>query len=63
MKLGGGLDIRAGKRIDVRVIEVDYNPVFAGDRTAKSIAGPFTSIKFTGRTAHNFTVGVGIVIH
>ena len=63
MKVGGGLDIRAGKRIDVRVIEVDYNPVFAGDRTAKSIAGPFNPVKFTGRTAHNFTVGVGIVIH
>jgi hypothetical protein len=24
--IGGGLDIRAGKRIDVRVIQVDYNP-------------------------------------
>ena len=63
MKLGGGLDIRAGKRIDVRVIEVDYNPVFAGDRTAKSIAGPFNPVRFTGRTSHNFTVGVGIVVH
>src|SRR5947207_11274919 len=59
MKVGGGLDIRAGKRIDVRVIEVDYNPVFAGDRTAKSIAGPFNPVKFTDGTAHNFTVGVG----
>ena len=63
MKVGGGLDVRAGKRIDIRLIEVDYNPVFAGDRTAKSIAGPFNPVKFTGRTAHNFTVGVGIVIH
>jgi hypothetical protein len=24
--IGGGLDIRAGKRIDVRVIQADYNP-------------------------------------
>ncbi len=63
MKLGGGLDIRAGKRIDIRVIEVDYNPVFAGDRQPKSIAGPFTNVSFTGKTAHNFTIGVGIVIH
>ncbi|HEY0385034.1 MAG TPA: hypothetical protein VGC64_03450, partial [Pyrinomonadaceae bacterium] len=23
---GGGLDIRAGKRVDVRVVQVDYNP-------------------------------------
>ena len=63
MKLGGGLDIRAGKRLDIRVIEVDYNPVFAGDRNPRSIAGPFTSVSFTGRTANNFTVGFGIVIH
>ena len=63
MKLGGGLDIRAGKKINIRVIEVDYNPVFAGDRNPGSIAGPFTNVNFTGKTAHNFTVGVGIVIH
>lgn len=25
---GGGLDVRAGKRIDVRVIQVDYNPTW-----------------------------------
>jgi hypothetical protein len=42
MKLGGGIDVRAGKRFDVRVIEIDYNPVFAGNRSPQSIAGPFT---------------------
>ena len=63
MKLGGGLDIRAGKRIDIRVIEVDYNPVFAGDRRAQSISGPFNPVNFTGKTAQNFTIGAGIVIH
>lgn len=63
LKLGGGLDIRAGKRIDIRLFEFDYNPVFAGDRKPKSIAGPFTSVSFSGRTSHNFTFGVGIVIH
>ena len=63
MKLGGGLDIRAGKKVDIRIFEFDYNPVFAGDRQPKSIAGPFTNISFSGKTAHNFTIGVGIVIH
>jgi hypothetical protein len=24
--IGGGLDIRAGKRVDVRVVQLDYNP-------------------------------------
>jgi hypothetical protein len=63
MKVGGGLDIRAGNRIDIRVLEFDYNPVFAKDRQPRSIAGPFTNVSFTGATAHNFTIGFGIVIH
>jgi hypothetical protein len=63
MKLGGGLDIRAGKRIDIRIIEVDFNTVFAGDRQPKSVAGPFNKVSFTGKTANQFTFGVGIVIH
>ncbi|HEY0379462.1 MAG TPA: hypothetical protein VGC87_21270 [Pyrinomonadaceae bacterium] len=62
MKLGGGLDIRVGRRVDVRVFELDYNPVFAGDRSFETVSGPFT-FSSTGRTAHNFTFGFGIVIH
>jgi opacity protein-like surface antigen len=62
MKLGGGIDLRAGKRFDVRVIEIDYNPIFAGNRNPRAIAGPF-SVSFGGNTAHNFTIGIGLVIH
>jgi hypothetical protein len=62
MKLGGGLDIRAGRHVDIRVFEFDYNPVFAGDRSYETVSGPFT-FSSTGRTAHNFTFGFGIVIH
>src|SRR5437763_2381245 len=61
MKLGGGIDIRAGRRVDIRVFEFDYNPVFAGNRQAKSIAGPFNPVTFTGPTRHNYTFGFGIV--
>ena len=28
MTLGGGIDVKVGKRIDFRVIQVDYNPAF-----------------------------------
>jgi hypothetical protein len=62
MKVGGGLDIRAGKRLDIRVIELDYNPVFAKDRNPDRISGPFTA-SFVGRTMNGFTIGAGIVIH
>ncbi|MEW6129077.1 MAG: hypothetical protein AB1757_18710 [Acidobacteriota bacterium] len=63
MKLGGGIDIRAGKRIDVRVFEIDYHPIFAGDRNWKVISGPFNPISSTGRRSDNITFSFGIVIH
>lgn len=62
LKLGGGLDVRVSKHVDVRVFEFDYNPVFAGDRGYETISGPFTFTS-TGKTAHNYTFGFGIVIH
>lgn len=61
MKLGGGLDVRLNSRIDVRVIEVDYNPIFARDRTLGGTL-PF-GVRVLGRRADNVTFGVGIVIH
>lgn len=30
MALGGGVDLRVGKRIDLRLIQVDYTPTFFG---------------------------------
>ena len=62
MKVGGGLDVRVSRRVDLRLFEFDYNPVFAGNRRPQSIAGPFTA-SFTGQTANNYTIGFGIVIH
>lgn len=62
LKLGGGLDVRLGGRVALRLVEVNYNPVFARDRP---LAGQGITVPITvsGRTAHNFTVGVGIVFH
>jgi len=62
MKVGGGLDLRISRHIDLRLVEFDYNPVFAGDRSFKTIEGAL-AFKSTGKTAHNFTIGVGIVFH
>ena len=62
MKLGGGIDVRAGRRIDIRVIEVDYNPIFARDRALQTISGPFT-VSSTGKTTHNFSIGFGLAFH
>ncbi|MEZ5421989.1 MAG: outer membrane beta-barrel protein [Pyrinomonadaceae bacterium] len=60
MKFGGGIDVKVHKRIDLRVIEVNYNPVFIRDYSL--VGDPYGAIPHT-RNANNFTFGFGIVIH
>ena len=62
LKLGGGVDVRLSHRLDLRAIEIDYVPIFAGDR-ALTISPPTFGINVIGKTANNFTIGVGLVIH
>lgn len=61
MKLGGGIDLRVHRRIDLRLVEVDYNPMFTRDFDVTG--NPFDVIHTKSRTAHNFTFGFGIVFH
>lgn len=56
MAFGGGLDVKATDKIDIRVFQFDYNPVFEKDQT-------FFGTTLQGRTQNNFRIGVGIVIH
>ena len=61
MKIGGGADLRLGKRIDLRIIEVNYNPIFARRRHVPGNAD--FNLTVAGKRADNITLGVGIVIH
>jgi len=63
MKVGGGLDLRVSRRIDIRLFEFDYNPVFSKDRNPRVVSGSFTSVSFRGKTANVYTFGAGIVFH
>lgn len=56
LKIGGGIDVRIHPRVDLRVVEFNYNPIFVGDRT-------FQGDTFSGSTQNNFTIGFGIAIH
>ena len=62
LKIGGGLDVSLTPRVDLRLIEIDYQPIFAGDRNMKTVSGPFT-FHLKGKTAANTVIGFGIVIH
>jgi opacity protein-like surface antigen len=39
MVAGGGLDIRVGENFKIRIIQVDYSPVFLRDRTIEVLGG------------------------
>jgi len=61
MKLGGGIDVRVHRRIDLRLIEVDYNPIFTRDYIVSG--NPFDVIRTKARRANNVTIGFGIAFH
>lgn len=62
LRIGGGLDLRLTDRLDLRLVEVNYAPIFAGERplTGDGIDVPIT---INGRTANNWTIGFGLVVH
>lgn len=62
LKLGGGVDVRLNRRLDLRALEVDYVPIFAGNRVLTITPSGGFGINVIGKTANNFTFGVGLVI-
>lgn len=62
MKIGAAADVRMGERFDLRVFEVNYNPIFAkGTRHVPGNADFDLSV--AGKRADNITLGVGVVFH
>ena len=52
LAIGGGIDIRAGKHVDIRVFQVDFNPTFIKETD-----------DFDGKYQGNVRFGFGIVFH
>lgn len=62
MKIGAAADLRISERVDLRLFEINYNPIFAkGTRHVPGNADFDLSV--AGKRADNITLGVGIVIH
>ncbi len=55
MNLGGGLDVRLNDRFDLRLFQIDYNPVFLKERIVDGV-------NFPSRTANGVRLSVGFVI-
>jgi opacity protein-like surface antigen len=61
MKIGGGIDLPVSQHLDIRLIEADYVPIFAGSRHQPGNADFDQTVG--GKTANNITFGFGIVLH
>lgn len=64
--IGGGLDIRVHPRVDLRVIQFDWNPVRFDFRDFGGPVGGSITPTPTGdftRTLHNFRIGFGAAFH
>jgi len=58
LKMGGGIDYRVHKNIDIRLIQVDYNPIFRGDTDFGPTIG-----NLQGVTQQNVIFTFGLVFH
>ncbi len=56
MAFGGGVDVNVGKRVAIRVFQVDYNPTFVRGRE-------FDEFELDGKLQNNVRFSFGIVIH
>jgi opacity protein-like surface antigen len=54
MVFGAGIDVKVSNRVDIRIIQFDYNPIFYGG---------VPSLDLPDRTQNNFRIGFGVAIH
>jgi opacity protein-like surface antigen len=62
MALGGGLDVRLNDRVGLRVLQVDYNPVFLRDRSINVLgaAGALTPQTLESDRQDNIRLSFGV---
>ena len=56
--IGGGVDVKVSKNVDIRVFQLDYNPTYY-----KDVEFPEAEVYLNGRLQNNFRFGFGIVFH
>jgi len=56
--LGGGLDVRLGDKFSLRLIQVDYTPIFIGDRIVNVNNN---TIRLSKNRVDNLRISVGLV--
>lgn len=62
MALGGGLDVRVGERVALRVFQIEYNPVFLRERSISVLggAGAIQPTRLESNRQDNIRLGFGV---
>jgi opacity protein-like surface antigen len=62
MAMGGGLDVRLSDRVGLRVLQIDYNPVFLRDRSISVLggAGAVQPTRLESNRQDNIRLGFGV---
>jgi opacity protein-like surface antigen len=69
MAFGGGLDIKLNDKIDIRVVQIDWNIINRGDQQTGIVLAPTpfqtvgTPFVIPGTRQDNLRLSIGIVIH
>jgi opacity protein-like surface antigen len=60
--IGGGVDLRVNDKVKVRVFQMDYAPIFLGDRALRvlSQAGALQTLELEGQRQDNVRFGFGV---
>jgi opacity protein-like surface antigen len=61
--VGGGIDIRISDNFQLRLIQVDYAPIFLKDRSIQNLGGSGAIVPFTleGQRQDNVRISIGLV--
>ncbi len=62
LMVGGGVDVRLNDRITLRVLQVDYAPIFLGDRAVRVLgqAGALVTTELNGQRQDNVRFSFGM---
>jgi hypothetical protein len=60
--LGGGVDVRVNDRVKVRVFQIDYAPIFLGDRSVRVLgsAGALRPVELEGQRQDQLRLSFGV---
>ncbi len=63
MAVGGGLDVRMGQKLKVRVVQVDFAPVFLRDRSIQVLgtSGVIEPGRLQGQRQDNVRFSFGVI--